>query len=308
MSSSGTSRAAGSWASRGSGRASSWTWIASTRDLFEGYGTIVGPGHWFEQSDRSFRLGFGWPTLDDLRGGLAAISETAANLARSGQPRALRVTSQRRMRLRPARAAAVPGWPAARPRSHRRSTPRSCRVGRALGAWASSTQPHRAARLARSVRPSGFSADRGPASSGGSGAPAVRPRVRDPARSRPSGTTFAGIAGTVGPRPGSFHCGLGRRQCDQRRRLRPLAPLRTPVPPGAVDSSMVSQAATSVPEPVVRQGMRGSTVAAGHRPGGDQGVRDGFLGRLDDRPEQRADPGVDERRQRARVRQDRVSR
>ena len=29
--------------------------------LFEGYGTIVGPGHWFEQSDRSFRLGFGWP-------------------------------------------------------------------------------------------------------------------------------------------------------------------------------------------------------------------------------------------------------
>jgi len=27
------------------------------------YGTYVGPGHWFEQSRRHFRLGFGWPTL-----------------------------------------------------------------------------------------------------------------------------------------------------------------------------------------------------------------------------------------------------
>lgn len=51
-------------------------------ELFERHGTIVGPGHWFEQSDRSFRLGFGWPTLDELGGGLAAIDETATSLVR----------------------------------------------------------------------------------------------------------------------------------------------------------------------------------------------------------------------------------
>ena len=45
--------------------------------LFEGYGTIVGPGHWFEQSDRSFRLGFGWPTIERLEEGLAALSAAA---------------------------------------------------------------------------------------------------------------------------------------------------------------------------------------------------------------------------------------
>lgn len=48
------------------------------RRLFEGHGTIVGPGHWFEQPDRMFRLGFGWPTVDRLEGGLAALSATAA--------------------------------------------------------------------------------------------------------------------------------------------------------------------------------------------------------------------------------------
>ena len=49
-------------------------------DLFERHGTIVGPGHWFEQPDRSFRLGFGWPTLEELAGGLAALSDTATRL------------------------------------------------------------------------------------------------------------------------------------------------------------------------------------------------------------------------------------
>lgn len=44
------------------------------RVLTEDFGTYVGAGHWFEQSRRHFRLGFGWPTLDELRGGLAGIS------------------------------------------------------------------------------------------------------------------------------------------------------------------------------------------------------------------------------------------
>jgi aspartate/methionine/tyrosine aminotransferase len=44
------------------------------RQLTTEFGTYVGPGHWFEQPRRHFRLGFGWPTPDELRGGLAGIS------------------------------------------------------------------------------------------------------------------------------------------------------------------------------------------------------------------------------------------
>jgi len=40
-------------------------------------GTYVGPGHWFEQDRRHFRLGFGWPTTEELHRGLAALSEAA---------------------------------------------------------------------------------------------------------------------------------------------------------------------------------------------------------------------------------------
>jgi aspartate/methionine/tyrosine aminotransferase len=42
--------------------------------LLETYGTYVGPGHWFEMSDAFFRLGYGWPTREELEAGLAAIS------------------------------------------------------------------------------------------------------------------------------------------------------------------------------------------------------------------------------------------
>jgi len=34
----------------------------------------VGPGHWFEMSDRYFRLGYGWPTRAELEAGLKGIS------------------------------------------------------------------------------------------------------------------------------------------------------------------------------------------------------------------------------------------
>ncbi|MBZ9675401.1 aminotransferase class I/II-fold pyridoxal phosphate-dependent enzyme [Mesorhizobium sp. ES1-1] len=44
------------------------------RDLLEKHGTYVGPGHWFEMEKRFFRVGFGWPTEAELRGGLEAIS------------------------------------------------------------------------------------------------------------------------------------------------------------------------------------------------------------------------------------------
>jgi aspartate/methionine/tyrosine aminotransferase len=42
------------------------------------YGTFVGPGHWFEQDRRSFRIGFGWPTTAELETGLAHISKALA--------------------------------------------------------------------------------------------------------------------------------------------------------------------------------------------------------------------------------------
>ena len=41
--------------------------------LFKNYKTMVGPGHWFEQSDQYFRLGFGYPTASELIAGLKAI-------------------------------------------------------------------------------------------------------------------------------------------------------------------------------------------------------------------------------------------
>jgi aspartate/methionine/tyrosine aminotransferase len=44
------------------------------RRLLEQYGTYVGPGHWFEMSDRFFRLGYGWTSRAELLAGLDAIS------------------------------------------------------------------------------------------------------------------------------------------------------------------------------------------------------------------------------------------
>jgi aspartate/methionine/tyrosine aminotransferase len=44
------------------------------RTLSTDHATAVGPGHWFEQDKRFMRIGFGWPTSAELKGGLAAIS------------------------------------------------------------------------------------------------------------------------------------------------------------------------------------------------------------------------------------------
>ena len=45
--------------------------------LFERHGTVVGPGHWFDQPRRHFRLGYGWPTPERLAEGLANLSLAA---------------------------------------------------------------------------------------------------------------------------------------------------------------------------------------------------------------------------------------
>ncbi len=43
--------------------------------LLEDYKTYVGPGHWFEQSKRSFRLGFGWELQNAFEKGLNNIDK-----------------------------------------------------------------------------------------------------------------------------------------------------------------------------------------------------------------------------------------
>ena len=44
------------------------------RRLLDAHGTYVGPGHWFELPDTCFRLGYGWPTREELETGLQGIS------------------------------------------------------------------------------------------------------------------------------------------------------------------------------------------------------------------------------------------
>jgi len=52
------------------------------RVLLDEHGTVVGPGHWFDQPRRHFRLGYGWPTPAELVGGLAALSASATAVRR----------------------------------------------------------------------------------------------------------------------------------------------------------------------------------------------------------------------------------
>ncbi|WP_153796061.1 aminotransferase class I/II-fold pyridoxal phosphate-dependent enzyme [Foetidibacter luteolus] len=42
--------------------------------LLHKYGTMVGPGHWFNMPDTYMRIGYGWPTADALKMGLSNIS------------------------------------------------------------------------------------------------------------------------------------------------------------------------------------------------------------------------------------------
>ena len=44
------------------------------RSLLETHGTYVGPGHWFEMPKWYMRIGFAWPTEQQLRDGLMGIS------------------------------------------------------------------------------------------------------------------------------------------------------------------------------------------------------------------------------------------
>ena len=52
------------------------------RRLIDDHGVFVGPGHWFERSDDYMRIGFGYPTPDELTQGLTAISTALSASAR----------------------------------------------------------------------------------------------------------------------------------------------------------------------------------------------------------------------------------
>jgi aspartate/methionine/tyrosine aminotransferase len=60
------------------------------RILLERHGTIVGPGHWFGQPRRHFRLGYGWPTVNQLEQGLAALLASAVEAWDGPPPQAMR--------------------------------------------------------------------------------------------------------------------------------------------------------------------------------------------------------------------------
>ena len=49
--------------------------------LLRDHGTYVGPGHWFDQERRGFRLGFAWPETDELEQGLAGLVKAASTRA-----------------------------------------------------------------------------------------------------------------------------------------------------------------------------------------------------------------------------------
>jgi aspartate/methionine/tyrosine aminotransferase len=48
--------------------------IATFYQVLSESGTAVGPGRWFGQSDELMRIGFGWPTPEELAAGLRSIS------------------------------------------------------------------------------------------------------------------------------------------------------------------------------------------------------------------------------------------
>jgi aspartate/methionine/tyrosine aminotransferase len=44
------------------------------KTLYENKSTLIGYGHWFDMNDRYMRIGFGYPTSDELNEGLANLS------------------------------------------------------------------------------------------------------------------------------------------------------------------------------------------------------------------------------------------
>jgi aspartate/methionine/tyrosine aminotransferase len=54
------------------------------RALLEEHGTYVGPGRWFDQDQRFFRLGFAWPAAEELERGLEGLDLAAGGARTTG--------------------------------------------------------------------------------------------------------------------------------------------------------------------------------------------------------------------------------
>jgi len=50
--------------------------------LLRKYGTYTGPGHWFEMPRHYMRVGFGWPTVQQLEEGLDAMTKSLGEATR----------------------------------------------------------------------------------------------------------------------------------------------------------------------------------------------------------------------------------
>ena len=85
------------------------------------HGTYVGPGHWFEQDRRCFRLGFGWPGMDELLRGLDGLTAAARDAERAAAQAAAAPGPRRRAAR--SRCGARAASPAARASAKTTSSP-----------------------------------------------------------------------------------------------------------------------------------------------------------------------------------------
>ena len=51
--------------------------------LNDKYGVFVGPGHWFEEDDRHFRVGYAWPSKEELETGLKYLVQAVKDVRKN---------------------------------------------------------------------------------------------------------------------------------------------------------------------------------------------------------------------------------
>ena len=125
------------------------------RILLDDHGTLVGPGHWFDQPRRHFRLGYGWPTAGRARAGAGR----APGLGGRGLGRAARHGRIRR----PARRSATrcSRWTARSSGTCRESRRWSRPAARPSGCRATAAWSCGSRRASRRMRPANGSGPRG---------------------------------------------------------------------------------------------------------------------------------------------------
>ncbi|MBQ6360370.1 MAG: aminotransferase class I/II-fold pyridoxal phosphate-dependent enzyme [Lachnospiraceae bacterium] len=51
--------------------------------LNEKYGVFIGPGHWFDFDDRHFRVGYAWPSVEELKAGLQGLVDAVKDVRKN---------------------------------------------------------------------------------------------------------------------------------------------------------------------------------------------------------------------------------